>query len=58
MSHHTAAIDLVDTGTRLQVHLGVFRPGVLTLACPIDCGKIAITLVRIYRYVNFNMSID
>ena len=38
MSHLATAIGLVDLGTVHEVHLGVFRPGVLTLACSIHRG--------------------
>ena len=38
MTHLATAINLIDLGTILQVHLGVFRPRVDTFSCAIDGG--------------------
>ena len=48
MTHLTAAIDLINPGTVEQLHVGVFRPAVVTLAGTIDGGQIALRLVRPY----------
>ena len=48
MSHLAAAIDLIDLGTFVQVHLRVFRPSVDTVTSTIDGGQIALRLVRPY----------
>ena len=48
MAHLSATIDLIDLGTTLQVHLGIFRPGVHTLTSTIDSAQIAFLFVRPY----------
>ena len=49
MSHHAATVDFIDLSTILQVNHGVFRPGILTLACPIDGRQIAFDLFVLVR---------
>ena len=52
----TATIDLPDIGTFLQIHLGIFRPGIFTSASTIDSAGIAIFLQ--YRCRNIDLGVE
>ena len=65
VQHHTvvtAAIDLIDAGTRKQVDLGVLRPGVFTITATEDCGLIAGAVrthgTGIDRHVDVDLSVE
>ena len=44
IAHLAAAIGLIDISPRLEVHLGIFGPGVQTLSGTKDCAIIAVLL--------------
>ena len=55
MSFLAAAINLIDIGTVLQVHIGIFRPCVLASTCAKDGGCPTFALVGPYGRVDVHM---
>ena len=54
----SAAVDLVDRGTAVQVHLSIFCPAVLAVAGAVDGGKAAGVPLRLYWGVDIDMGVD